>query len=99
MALGAGRGQRAKLARRDERQHRRRGIEHHRNASSDEIDHRRAAATVGNVQQVGSGEALEQLAGEVRRAAAAGRGERELSWACLRKRDHLLHGLRGQRLH
>jgi hypothetical protein len=72
MALAARRCKRTNLARSDERQQRRGGVEHDRSPPSNEVDHRWAAAAVGQVQKIDRGESLEQLAREMRCTASAG---------------------------
>jgi hypothetical protein len=75
MALGACGGEHAQLASGDERQQRGHRVEHHGDAAGHQVDHRRAASAIGDVQQIGPRERLEQLSGKVRGAAVAGRRE------------------------
>src|SRR5215470_14319657 len=97
VALATGCGQGPKLARYDEGEKRRRRIEHDGDAPGDEIDDRRAAATIGDVQELDRRKSLEQLAGEVGRAAGSSRRKGELPGVRLRERDHLSDRLRRQR--
>jgi hypothetical protein len=87
MALRARRRQHPQLAGGDERQQRRHRVEHDRHAAGDQIDHRRTAAAIGHVQEVGPGRGFEQLAGEMRGAAVAGGGEGELARPRLGERE------------
>jgi hypothetical protein len=78
VALAACCRQGPKLARHDEGEQRRRRIEHDCNAPGNEIDDRRAAAAIGDVQEIDRGKSLEQFAGKVGRAAGASRRKGEL---------------------
>ena len=60
-------------------QQRRHRIEHDVDAAGADVDHRRAAAAIGHVQHLDAGDVLEQLARQMRRAAVAGRRERQLA--------------------
>eukprot|EP01136_Pigoraptor_vietnamica_P000419 Opistho-1_new@25714 len=57
---------------------------------------RRRRAAVGHVRHLRAGGLLEQLAGQVRRRARAGRGVRERAGLGSRQRDQFAHVLRGQ---
>ncbi len=58
-------------------------------AAGADIDHRRAAAAIGHVQHLDAGHHLHQLAGQMRRAAVAGRRKRQLAGIGLATGDHV----------
>ena len=88
VAGGARGRQRPQLVGQDERQQCRHRVEHDGDAPGDDIDYGRSAAAIGDMQQIGAGQALEQLTGEVRCAAIARRREGELAGLRLRQRNH-----------
>ena len=75
-------------------QHRRHRVEVHVDLAAEQVDDRLAAALVRDVVDLDVGELGEQRAGEVLRAADAGRGVGHLAGLRLRERDQLGHRFR-----
>ena len=85
------RGQHFQFSRLHMRADRNRIIEHHIDASADEIVERGRAALVGHVQHIDAGNGFEQFGDQMRPGAYAGRAVCQLAGILLRIGDQLLH--------
>ena len=65
--------------------------------AADRCDQRRTTAFIGHVQDLGLGQVLEQLGGDMQISADTGRGIIELARLLLRQRDELGHRFRRHR--
>ena len=90
VALLAHGGERAQLALADVLQRRRDGADRELDAALHQVDHRLRGAAIGHVGDLDAGLALEQLAGEMRERAGAGRGVAERAGLGLGERDEIL---------
>ena len=93
-ALRRGDGEAAQLPFAHQRQRAAEGVEDDVDAPRDDVGHGGSGAAVGNVGHLDAGAALEQLAGEMGRAAGAGRRERGPAAVLLGIGDELRDRLR-----
>ena len=103
-SLRARHRERGQLAGLDLRQRRRQVVEHQVHRAADQVEQRRPGAAVGEVEQVGAGHALEQLAAQMDRGAVAARRHVQLARIRARVADQVgdvldAGGLRLGRVH
>ena len=98
--LAARHAERAHLAGGDVRAGVDRGNEHHRRVACQQADHRRTGTAIRHVHHLHARHRVEELAGEMRRAAAARASEADLARARLCRGDQLGHRVhRERRMH
>ncbi len=90
-ALAAGHRERDQLAALDLRQRRRQVVEHQVHRAADQVEQRRPRAAVREVDHVGAGHRLEELARQVDRGAVAARRHVELARVGARVGDQRAH--------